>query len=163
MKWIIKSQFHSIFNQDGITNSPKNLQFQRAKRVKLAHLLRSLKTCSSVTENILNIQRQVFCHLQKQENRRQIENKNEPMKEMLAFFPSPEKQRPPRTTLMTSSKRQRGQRAVPHLVLCTNLKKIKDTTQQTREGRRRSRGGGRKIKKQGCEFWRRGASGGSGS
>lgn len=48
-------EFHSIFNQDGITNSPKNLQFQRAKRVKLAHLLRSLKTCSSVTENILNI------------------------------------------------------------------------------------------------------------
>lgn len=48
-------EFHSIFNQDGITNSPKNLQFQRAKRVKLAHLLRSLKTCSSVTENVLNI------------------------------------------------------------------------------------------------------------
>lgn len=48
-------EFHSIFNQDGITNFPKNLQFQRAKRVKLTHLLRSLKTCSSVTENILNI------------------------------------------------------------------------------------------------------------
>lgn len=41
--WQKKShlEFHSIFNQDGITNSPKNLQFQRAKRIKLAHLLRS--------------------------------------------------------------------------------------------------------------------------
>lgn len=42
---------------------------------------------------------------------------------MLAFFFSPEKEHPLRTTLMTSSKRHWGQRAVSHLVLYTNLKK----------------------------------------
>lgn len=61
---------------------------------------------------------------------------------------------------MTSSKRHRGQRAVSHLVLYSNLKK--KTKQQRHKGERKQR---RKNfrKKQGCEFWRSGASDGSGS
>lgn len=55
---------------------------------------------------------------------------------MLAFF-SPEKEHPLRTTLMTSSKRHRGQRAVSHLVLYSNLKKKKK-----RQSNRDTRGRG---------------------
>lgn len=79
---------------------------------------------------------------------------------MLAFFFSPEKEHPLRTTLMTSSKRHWGQRAVSHLVLYTNLKK--KTKQQRHKGERKQRRNNFR-KKQGCEFWRSGASDGSGS
>lgn len=51
---------------------------------------------------------------------------------MLAFFFSPEKEHPLRTTLMTSSKRHRGQRAVSHLVLYSNLKKKRQSNRDTR-------------------------------
>lgn len=71
-----------------------------------------------------------FCHhLQKQENQRQIKNKKTKpwRKKCWLFFFSPEKEHPLRTTLMTSSKQHRGQRAVSHLVLYTNLKKDKAT------------------------------------
>lgn len=56
------------------------------------------------------------------------------MKEKCWLFFSPEKEHPLRTTLMTSSKRHRGQRAVSHLVLYSNLKKKKKKATETQGG-----------------------------
>lgn len=55
------------------------------------------------------------------------------MKEKCWLFFLSQKEHPLRTTLMTSSKRHRGQHAVSHLVLDTNLKKDKATETQGKE------------------------------
>lgn len=77
---------------------------------------------------------------------------------MLAFFLSPQKEHPLRRTLMTSSKRQQGQRAVfhavSHLVLFTNLKKRhKATDTGGGEEAEEEKETGLWILKKGCKWW----------
>lgn len=81
-------EFHSIFNQDGITNSPKNLQFQRAKKGKTSsptEVFKNLFKC--VWKRPEHLKAGLFLlSFTKNRWKRQIENKRKIMKKKTAGF-----------------------------------------------------------------------------
>lgn len=87
----IKNSTQSLI-KTGLQILPKNLQFQRAKRVKLAQPTEVLKTSSSVAEKLLNVKGRSLESLQKIEWRKESDKQRlkkkgrRTKKQQLAWF-----------------------------------------------------------------------------